>query len=229
VGGADVQLMYFPYAAKRVHAYNPNMKIIAILRNPIDRAYSAYWFNKQRGGETAETFEMALKIESNRRKSNFYEKKSMTYLEHGYYSGQLLRYLELFGKDNVDILLSEDLIYHPEKTIQDILKFIGVEPDVRDIDLNRLYNASSISIFPWLTQIIASRNSQTKRILQRYTPYKLRYFLSKNIMMKLIDKNTKPFHYSPMDQATRRQLLEHFTSYNNELSRLIGRDLSNWV
>lgn len=85
VGGKNVHLMYFPWAAERVYNYNPRMKLVVILRNPIDRAYSAYWFARKNGWESCRTFEEAIKREPERLNGSYEEQTELTYLTHSYY------------------------------------------------------------------------------------------------------------------------------------------------
>src|SRR5438045_9369325 len=56
----NVMVMYDYEALKRLYAHNPNIKIIIVLRNPISRAYSSYWYAKTTGRENAATFEEAI-------------------------------------------------------------------------------------------------------------------------------------------------------------------------
>ena len=89
LGGAYVHTMFFPESAARMHAHNPAMKVLAVLRNPIDRAYSAFWFARRNGWEPAETFEEALALEPTRAEGTLTERTELTYVRHGYYAEQL--------------------------------------------------------------------------------------------------------------------------------------------
>ena len=90
-GNGPVNLLYFSdQSAKQIYKFNTSMKLIAILRNPIDRAYSAYWYFVRNGFEK-ESFESALEREKEILKySNFEQKANFTYISHGYYHQQLI-------------------------------------------------------------------------------------------------------------------------------------------
>ena len=84
VGGSEGNLTYFPDAAPSIASYNPSARLIIILRNPIDRAHSSYWYNYWRGIEGCKTFEIALDKEPERLNGTFQERASLTYLAHGH-------------------------------------------------------------------------------------------------------------------------------------------------
>ena len=109
LGGADVHSLFFPEAAPHLHEYNPRMKLLAVLRNPVDRAYSAYWFGRKNGRERCRTFEEALALEKKRVRGSYIERAELTLLAHGHYAEQLERFYSFFGRSNVLVLLTEDL------------------------------------------------------------------------------------------------------------------------
>ena len=92
IGGACAEYLYFPHTGQRIAEYNQRIRLITVLRNPIDLAYSAYWFARTNGWESCGTFEEALKNELARSKGSFIEKAALTYLGHGHYYDQLKRW-----------------------------------------------------------------------------------------------------------------------------------------
>lgn len=226
-GGSDVNLLYFYYTAERLYKYNPKMKLIAILRNPIDRAYSAYWAAVRDGFETSKTFEDALAKEKERRKGTLRERGILTYLEHGHYDEQLKHYFEVFGKDQIYILITDDLKKDPKKVVKDLLSWLGVDPDISSIDFNVKKNVSSLSKMPWLQRFFTVEGIHSK--IYRSLPPQMRIFLYNNIYLKLRELNSKPFKYPPMNPETRKKLIKYFGPHIERLSEMIGRDLSHWL
>jgi hypothetical protein len=224
IGGAEVNLMYFPDTAERIYRYNPQMKLIAVLRNPIERAYSAYWYYVRLGWETSATFEEAIEREPVRGYSSVRDRSALTYLEHGYYYEQLARYFEYFPRSQVDIILSEDLRHDTQQTLVQVMTWLGVDPERGSIDLSVRSNESGAPKSRKFSQIIGSRHTWYHDVLRKVTSQRLRQTLAE----KLIQLNTKPFEYPRMHPDTRANLAECFAPHNAQLAQLIGKDLSHW-
>ena len=139
-GEASPDYMFNPFAAKKVYSVLPNLKIIVLLRNPVDRAYSHYHMNLRRGFETL-SFENSIKkslelndkykqrllnslIEKKKRDILFYPKYS--YLSRGKYIEQIKTWFENFPKDNILIIRSEDFYNNIPQTLKIVLKFLDI-------------------------------------------------------------------------------------------------------
>ena len=127
LGDATPTYIYWPSAAPRIARYNPAMKFIVLLRNPADRAYS-HWnmFVKERREPLS--FEEALRTEPERTRDNRPGLNAPTYIDRGFYSGQIERLWSLFPKEQTLILRSESLKLEPAKTLGTIASFLGVAP-----------------------------------------------------------------------------------------------------
>ncbi len=226
IGGSDVNLLYFYYVAERIYKYNPKIKLIAILRNPVDRAYSAYWAAVRDGFETCKTFEEALEKEKERRHGTLRERGILTYLEHGHYDEQLEHYFKVFPKEQIYIILTEDLKTNPAETLRKLLLWIGATPDVSYIDFKRKRNVSSISKALWLQRFLMAEGFHAK--IYRRLPPEMRIFINK-IYLKFREINSKPFKYPPMNPETRKKLIEYYRPHTERLSKMINRDLSQWL
>ncbi len=134
--------LFYPHAAKRIFATNPEMKIIIILRNPTERAISHYFHVRQRGGESLPIME-ALQADYDRQESDMidedgYRKKSFyypSYKRRSLYSQQIKRFLRYFPKEQMLILSSEDLFAHPEHMVKQVFAFLGVDTEFTVKDL----------------------------------------------------------------------------------------------
>lgn len=133
--GTPYYLLY-PHAARRAKEVVPQVKLIALLRNPADRAYSQYWIEKQAGYEEW-TFEDAVKHEEERlagewekmlQDENYYSHsyRHFSYLTRGIYIDQLQNWMNYFPREQMLILKSEDLYSNPEEVVQQTLEFLGV-------------------------------------------------------------------------------------------------------
>jgi hypothetical protein len=127
--------MYFPECAPRIKSYNPDMKWILLLRNPIDRAYSQFGMLVSRGQEKR-GFSDVIRNEINYRRNapiihlgkSFIPVQSYTYLDRGRYSQQLRRIFSFFPEEQVLIIESKSFYSEPEKELKRITDFLGVQP-----------------------------------------------------------------------------------------------------
>lgn len=227
IGGSDVNLLYFYHTAERLYKYNPNMKLIAILRNPIDRAYSAYWAAVRDGFESCKTFEEAISLEMDRRKGSLRERGILTYLEHGHYDEQLGYYYTVFPKEQIYVMLLEDLKDNPEQTIKDLLTWLGVKPDLTNISLSKKSNVSSLSKVPWLQKLFTKETFLSKTY--RKLPPSLRILIYERIYLTFREINSKPYKYPPMSIKTRKKLINYYEPHIKRLSNMLNRDLTHWL
>lgn len=113
------------YIINRVHKYNPNAKIIAILRNPIKRAHSQYNHQRSLFG-VVESFEECLRKEDCL-DSNIKFSRNYSYVSRGMYYNQVKALFRLFKKENISILFSKDLKQNTDETLKEVFKFIGIK------------------------------------------------------------------------------------------------------
>lgn len=137
VGEKSPYYLFHPHVPQRVHVHYPDVKLIIILRNPIDRAYSHYWHNVRAENESL-SFAEALKAEPSRLagqkkklqqpgyKSPSYLKYS--YLARGVYVEQIRRWLKYFPREQIHIVSSRDLKEKPIETMNGLFAFLGL-PD----------------------------------------------------------------------------------------------------
>lgn len=120
--------IYCQETPRRIYEYNPRIKIIAILRNPIDRAYSQWNMNRKEGTESL-SFEEAIRIEKERAfDTRPYQNLVYSYTDRGFYSEQIRRYQRYFKDHKMHIVLYDDLKNKPTETLQGICQFLGVRP-----------------------------------------------------------------------------------------------------
>lgn len=127
IGEASPIYMYWETAPDRIWKYNPKMKWILALRNPVDRAFSAWNMETKRGKETL-PFAKAIEKEPERCREELpLQHRVYSYVDRGFYAHQIRRLFNIFGKDNVLVLLSEELRREHEKTLRTVFEFLGVD------------------------------------------------------------------------------------------------------
>lgn len=126
LGEATPIYMYWYAAPKRIWRYNPEMKFIIILRNPIERAYS-HW-NMQRDKNIHNlSFLDAIHTEKHKCKDDLpFQNRFFSYIDRGFYTEQLRRIWHFFPKKQTLIIKSQDLKYEPKKTLSAISEFLDV-------------------------------------------------------------------------------------------------------
>jgi hypothetical protein len=227
VGAADVQAMFVPESAERLHAYEPGLRCIAVLRDPVDRAYSAYWFARRNQLEPVEDFERAIEADAKRAYRDWEERAAMAYLEHGDYEPQLQRFYERFGPDRVRVVLSEELHARAPAVLAELFAWLGVDPSVAERLGEVESNPAGVPRSVWLQRILRARGP--RRIYRRLVPAGLRYRLRHAVLAPLARANVSAERYPVMDPEVRAGLREHYAPMIARLEQLTGRDLSDWV
>ena len=137
-GEASPYYLFHPAVPQRIFDLVPDAKIIASLRDPVERAVSHHKHEVRRGFETLDLGD-ALKAEAERiegeaerlmtdRGATSYNHQHYSYISRGRYAEQIARYLDLFPKDNVLILEAETTWRDPAGTLREILRFLELEP-----------------------------------------------------------------------------------------------------
>jgi hypothetical protein len=134
-GEASPYYMYHPHAPARIKEAVPHVKLIAMLRNPVERAYSQYQHEFRKGRETLATFEEAVAREPERVRGelermladpryNSVEHRRHSYVARGIYVDPLERLQRLFGPEALLVLKSEEYFSAPQLTLERVFKFL---------------------------------------------------------------------------------------------------------
>lgn len=216
LGEASVYYLNFPDSAERIKALNPDAKIIAVLREPVSRAFSAYLHTTRDGRETL-SFELALKVESERIAKGY--QPLWWYQQIGYYSQQVRRYLEVFDPSQIRIFLYEDL-KDTERVLQEVFKFLDIPPDI-PVDTSIRYNVSGVPKSRWIYNFFAQPNP-LKSALKPFFPTALRQRLGHQAKAMTLQR-------IELRRETRTMLQERYRDDIHELEQLLDRDLSHWL
>lgn len=205
-------------------------KIIVVLRNPADRAYSLYNWQVQEGYEYASSFEKAIEWEESRKQLTFPHgrltggyKYNYLYYHSGLYHDQLVEYFEAFGRENVHVEIFENFVKQTEARLIRIYRFLELENHNFLPDLT-VYNPSYDVVAPWL-QFSLRKINQT--VIERRPVRKLiKNKAQRDMLLNLGLKKQKP---PRIDPKTRQWLLERYRPEVERLEVLLGRDLSFWL
>lgn len=219
IGEASPAYIYNSKAPQLIKEHLSNVKIITILRQPTDRAYSNYLHTKRADREDASTFQEAIELENKRIEDNW--SPLYHYIEKGYYFVQLKRYYQLFPKENIRVYLFEDVVKKPQETLKDIFKFLEVDENV-EIDTSKKANVSGTpkGILGFILKKMRYYNFMPKFAISDYVPT---FIIS--LLFKSVYKDPEK-----LDSVLRKELTDKY--YREEilkLEKLIDRDLSNWL
>jgi hypothetical protein len=169
-GEATPCYIFHPHAPSRVFKTVPDAKLIVLLRNPVDRAYSYYHHNLRRGLESL-SFEEAIESEEERLRGELekmiddnnyfsFNRQFYSYLSRGFYVDQLENWMKFFPSEQILILKSEDLFTDPGSIFKRIVAFL----DLPDFEPNALKKANTT---PSPEMDAATR----KRLVDYFRPY----------------------------------------------------------
>lgn len=216
IGEASNLYMLSPSAAGRIKRNLPQSRIVAVLRQPAERAYSEYNSMAQYGVEPASSFADALAHETRRLQEGWF---LGVYRQRGYYHAQLSPYFELFPRQQIKIFLYEDWRSKPQALMRDLFQFLEVDetftPEIRRSNVTRL--PKNRRLHAWVTRLERSR---------------LRIPLLHSYLVAAAQRLDARFFCAPppaLDPEIRSRLTADFRQDILKLQDLIGRDLSHWL
>ena len=218
--------LYHKDAPERIKYYNPDVKLIAILRHPAKRLYSRYLHLVR---ENRVSRELGNDFSSCLDKQSIWWRRN-DLVKEGFYFKNLSPFYSLFPDKNIRVFLYEELNDHPKKVMHDIYQFLGVDPDFKT-DLGIKYNQSGIA-----------RNQILDKMYGRkgWLPRTAKFLLPKNAIAKLKNNsmvrklfNTlreKNMVRPEMDPEIQQKLTHDvYREDIMKLQALIGKDLTHWL
>jgi hypothetical protein len=216
-GEASVSSLYDPRAPARIVERLPDARILCILRNPADRAFSAFMYMRSRMYEPLDDFRAALAAEDRRVRDRWHH--IWHYRRMSLYAESIARCFELFGRDRVLVHLHDDFRAEPLRVVRECFEFLGVDPSF---------------VPPARPSALASgvpKNAAWQRLLMAARPLRNRFLhlvprrLGQSLKRRLTESNLTRVS---LDPELREELLEGFDDDIRALEGLLGRDLSHW-
>lgn len=219
IGEASPMYLYSPKAPGRIQHYVPDAKLMVLLRDPVERAHSAFVHMLREGIEPLDDFSQALDQEDARIEANW--SWIWHYKKMGFYHEQLRRYFDVFDREQIHVYLYEDFSAAPLNVLRDVFRFLGVDGGYAP-NVSTRYNAGGVPKNKLLHSFLAKSN-MIKEPFKPLIPVKLR----KRLVAELRNRNLhEPPRTSP---EVRSQLIESYKEDVLELQELIQRDLSKWL
>ena len=211
IGDVSPEYLANPNACGRIKARIPDAKLVAILRNPVERAYSDYLMYVRDGQEHAD-FAMALDEQDVRYAAGL---PTGYYVRTGFFGRQLRAYFEAFPREQLQVHLFDDFARDPASVLAAMFEFLGVDPEAPAPAVER-DNVSGIPRNAAVRTLI-----DTGRRLAPALPGPVRR-RAKGVLARGLDRPDLP-------AAERRRLVEIYRDDVGELEALLGRPLEHWL
>jgi hypothetical protein len=218
-GEASPLYLYSAHAAARIAARVPAARLVAILRDPADRAFSHYLHLRRDHLEPCATFAEALAREQQRIDADW--EWSFHYRAVGRYESQLARYTTLFPPGALHIELYDDLAADPSGVARRVYAFLGVDESFTP-DVGARLNQGGVPREGTTWNIATRYDHPVRRVLRPFLPHRVRLRMLARLRARALTRPT-------MDPADRADLV---AGYHDEILRLqerLDRDLSAWL
>lgn len=201
LGEITPSYIYLPDVPKKIfESLSRDMKFIVILRNPIDRAYSQYIMRYKRGEEQY-SFNDALIMERSRIESTLEYKKKYSYADRGFYSKQILEYLNYFNKEQFLFILFEDFTKNQDVWIENICDFLDVQKKIK------------------IENIVVHNSKLSFKEKIKFAK------LNDNSIYNVLTSKS----YPAMNKKIKKLLIEYYKNDILNLEKIIDKDLSSWL
>lgn len=221
VGEATARYFYVPGVPAQIKAHLPDVQLLCILRNPVQRAYSHYLMHLREGIEDRQLRE-AIENELTIREDEDIIESRNYYLRAGLYAANLRRYLEYFDRSQISIYFYDDLARSPVGFAQRIYADLGVDPGYRPDTLVR-FNRGGIPLFKKDLRVNFLKPAILR--MRDLLPQRVNRFIYA-IQVQIQNKTLK-VPAMPRDLAL--FLRDLFADDIQELQALVKRDLSSWL
>jgi len=219
IGEGSTWYLYDEDAPRRIHQHAPDMRLIAILRNPVQRAYSAFTMLLRDGRETTTDFIEALAAEDKRVRAGW--EPIWHYRRMGFYHSQLVRYRRIFRPEQIRVVLQSDLESIPRETLRGLFEFLGVDDSFEPAASARM-NVSLVPKNAVYHRLVAGQ-SRIKVVGKALLPVGVRRRIKRNLPESGLRQPP------PMPKEAQAMLVEVFRDDILALQELLNRDLSSWL
>lgn len=212
----DISPMYLcdRDAPARIAKTLPGVKLIALLRDPVERAASHYWMahNKRHVSDSL---------------PDVIERKDEAVVQRGLYGNQIELYLRHFPRENMLILIYEEVMSERETALREICRFLGVDPNlVPASNVSRKVNAATSYRMPWLYNASVALATRLRRIpILSWLP---RFLKRSGFNEKVKALNAVEFDKPALTQEERLALRTFYAADREKLEALLGRKIEAW-
>src|SRR3989344_913433 len=214
--------------AEIIKKHFPKIKIWAVLRNPVERAFSDYIRGREFHLKEKVDFETAFFA-----KKNELYKNGDGYRQRGFYHKQLKKYFELFPKKNINIILYDDLKKNNQRVIRELYRFLSVDASFVPSIIGKKVSPRVGTKFKTIKKIISSLANISHKMERSSVGYLVYLMKRKTKISKIFNKIDEANTEKDVDHETLaleiyEKLKKEYKKDIEELEKLIGRDLKSW-
>ena len=222
VGEVSPQYTMFDAVPERIKSHLPEVKLLFILRNPIDRAYSHYKMAIRRGLVTKDFSDSVRDLLSRGAVPDKLRDSETDFLLFGEYGRITARFAEYFPKQQMHFASFEELVQSPKETMQNIFRFLGVNSDTVPKNIGRTYHRGGEMRFPRFERWMLEQHL-LKQAIKRIVP---RTLLSALLFWFDTEINVRKTAQSliEIEPETQRILLDYYVDDVRRLARVSGRE-----
>ena len=215
-GDCTTDYMYYPDCHRKLFEQNAEMKIIFLLRNPIDRAYSAYWMRKRRD-PGIKSFGQLISEENG-------------YIRRGFYADQIKPFIKCFGRKNIHILIYEEFFENVEEQLAGVFKFLGLSQQFSSSTVHQRIGATRNLKFGlnYVLYGLVARVLNAPIIHTIWKKLRTNRTLSEILERAVGLISQEASSYPTIEKTERLKLLRAFEVENKKLFRILGREIENW-
>lgn len=208
IGEKSADYLAHPHAAQRIADVLPDVRLVAQLRNPVDRAYSDYCMLLRRGmvGDDPTRYLDSGQAEMAR------------FLQDGLYYRHLTRFFDWFPIERLKIILYEDLRERPETVIAEVSRHIGITPHIDPEAMAMRVNDAETPLLPLSLRRLLRPVKAVAKPLRDHAWFKAAHATL-----------ARPMRYPPLTDDLRRRLSDYYAEDVASLAGLLGRDMSHWL
>ncbi|MEO1681216.1 MAG: sulfotransferase domain-containing protein [Pseudomonadota bacterium] len=206
---------YDPRSPERARTYAPNLRVLAMLRDPVMRAYSNHLHEVVKGHIPAISFEEGLA-------------NNPGYLDQGRYATHLGRWLDVFGADAVKVMFAEEIAEDPAAAAAELYSFVGVDPDFRSGVFSERRNESDRARFPLVRHTLRAGGDWLRRRGLEEQLMRMKAWGPVNGALKANSVDVRS-EISPMQDDTRARLVDSFGPEVDRLRTLLPDRTLPWT
>ena len=208
--------------AKRIHETLPEVKLIAMIRQPADRLFSRYQHMMREDKVPADGFDRVFDSSS-----RWWRRADL--IVEGFYAKNLQRFYELFPKEQIRVYLYDDFRKDTDGVLKDIFEFLGVSSDFK-VDTDMVVNKSGVLKKNLFNRLLGQNGAVVRGFKRMFPSWHQRLKGSKEVLKRLNKARNKQIVKMDFDPELRKKITEEiYLSDIKKLEKLIDRDLSNWT
>ncbi|ASC69283.1 hypothetical protein XM38_002100 [Halomicronema hongdechloris C2206] len=211
-------LFHYQSAADQIQKYVPQAKLICILRNPVDRAYSDYLMHL-RDAIHDKPRSLSEQIR--------YRAQQSFIIRKGFYYAPLKHFYTIFGREQLRVYLYDDLCESAVDFMQEIYRFLEVDSSFRP-DVSRKAQVAQVPQNQWLNKLLR-RENRARRVAATILRPLMSPQARHRLRAQLLNLNSKDKSQEPLRPEDRQQLIELYREDILKLQDLVHRDLSSWL